>query len=53
MTEKSDRTLMLLQELAAFNDMPDSGTGVDAEARHKRRKEIGEEIKQLAREKQK
>ena len=47
MTEESERTLMLLQELAALNDTPDSG-----EARRSRRKQIGEEIKQLARNKQ-
>jgi hypothetical protein len=51
MTAKSERTLILLQEIAALNDISDSGKGVDADARRRRRKEIGEEIKQLARKK--
>ena len=51
MTEESERTLLLLQEIAALNDMPDAGTGVDSEARRRRRKEISDEIKQLGREK--
>jgi hypothetical protein len=50
-TAKSERTLILLQEIAALNDISDSGKGVDADARRRRRKEIGEEIKQLARKK--
>ena len=50
MTVKSERTLILLQEIAALNDISDSGKG-EADARRKRRKEIGEEIKQLARKK--
>jgi hypothetical protein len=51
MTEESERTLILLQEIAALNDIPDAGNGIDADARRRRRKEIGEEIKQLARQK--
>ena len=52
MTQESERTLILLQELAALKDMPDSGNDGDAEAPQNRRKQIGEEIKQLARKKQ-
>lgn len=49
MTGKSERTLILLQEIAALNDVPDFEKSADADGRRKRRKEIGEEIKQLAR----
>lgn len=48
MTEESERTLVLLQEQAALNDISDSGDSMNADARRRRRKEIGDEIKQLA-----
>jgi hypothetical protein len=48
MTEESDRMLTLLQELAALKELEDSGTRADAAAGRKRRKEIHDEIKQLA-----
>jgi hypothetical protein len=52
MNQESERTLILLKELAVLRDTPDSGSDGDAEARRNRRKQIGEEIKQLARKKQ-
>ncbi len=51
MTQESDRTLLLLQELAELNDAADNGKVTDADADRKRRKEISEEIKQLAHQK--
>jgi hypothetical protein len=48
MTKESDRMLTLLQELAALKEVEDSGTRADAAAGRKRRKEIHDEIKQLA-----
>jgi hypothetical protein len=53
MTEESDRTLELLQELAALKDVEDSRNPVDSVASRKRRKEIEKELKQLARSKKK
>jgi hypothetical protein len=50
MSEESERTLTLLQELAALKDISASGKRMTAEQR-KRRKEIGDEIKQLANKK--
>ena len=47
MSEESERMLMLLQELAALNDISASGNRMNADARRRRRKEIGDEIKQL------
>jgi hypothetical protein len=53
MTEESDRTLELLQELAALKDVEESGSRHDAAVSRKRRKEIDKELKQLARSKKK
>jgi hypothetical protein len=50
MSEKSDRMLTLMQELAALKEAGDAGTRVDATLR-KRRKEISREMKQLAADK--
>lgn len=36
-TEESERMLILSQEIAALNDIPDAGNGIDAEARRLRR----------------
>jgi hypothetical protein len=47
-TEESYRMLILLRELAALNETQKLGTHADWAARHKRRKEIGNEIKELA-----
>jgi len=49
MTEESERMLTLLQEVAALKEEQNSGTDADAGERRKRREEIGEEIKRLAR----
>jgi hypothetical protein len=51
MTKESDRTLELLQEMAALKEVKDSGTRVESAASRKRQKEIGKELKQLARSK--
>jgi hypothetical protein len=51
MTEESEQTIVLLQELAALNDAADAGKVVDIGAHRRRREEISDEIKQLAREK--
>lgn len=51
MSEESDRTLDLLQELAALKDIKNSGSREDAAASGKRRREIGKELKQLAKRK--
>ncbi len=48
MSKESDRMLSLLQELAALKDARRSRKSIDATTRRKRRKEIGEEMKQLA-----
>ena len=53
MTEESDRMLTLLQEVAAVKEAESSRSGPDAAELRKRRKEIGDEIKQLARSKRK
>ena len=53
MSEESDRTLALLQELAALKDVEESGGRHDAAASLKRQQEIGKELKQLARNKKK
>lgn len=53
MSDESDRTLELLQELAALKDVQNSGSRADSGASHQRRKEIGQELKQLARSKKK
>ena len=53
MTEESDRMLTLLQEVAAVKEAENSHSEPDAAALRKRRKEIGDEIKQLARNKRK
>jgi hypothetical protein len=52
MSEASDRTLLLLQELALLNETDNTEEHISAAARQKRRKEIREEIKQIAAEKQ-
>jgi hypothetical protein len=52
MSEASDRTLLLLQELAVLKETDNTEAHMSAAARRKRRKEIGEEIKQIAAEKQ-
>ena len=51
MTEESERTLILLQELVALKNRDKLGSQSDSVARRKRRKEIGNEIKELARKK--
>ncbi len=48
MSKESDRMLSLLQELAALKDARRSRAGIDATTWRKRRKEIGEEMKQRA-----
>ena len=48
MTEESDRMLILLRELAALKEAQNPGTHANWAACHKRRKEIGNEIKELA-----
>jgi hypothetical protein len=51
MSEASERTLLLLKELALLKELPPEN-GQDASAeRRKRRKEIREEIKRIAAEK--
>ena len=52
MSEASDRMLLLLQELALLKEAEGKGAHTNAAARQKRRKEISEEIKQIAVEKQ-
>jgi hypothetical protein len=52
MTEKSERMLALLQEVAALKDAEESGS-VDATTRRNRRKEIRKEMKELAGSKKK
>jgi hypothetical protein len=51
MGEESDRTLMLLQELALLKEEDDGENRTKSAAHRKRRNEIGKEIKQIAREK--
>jgi hypothetical protein len=51
MSEASDRMLNLLQELALLKEGEHAKTHGNVAARRKRRKEIGEEIKQIATEK--
>ena len=53
MSVESDRTLELLQELAALKDVEESGVRDDVAASRKRQEEIGKELKQLARNKKK
>jgi hypothetical protein len=53
MSEASDRVLMLLQELALLEDGSTGKARVGAAARLKRRKQITEEIRQIANEKKK
>lgn len=50
MTEESDRMLILLQELAMIKDA-EKRTGKMNSAHRRRRKEIRDEIKQIAAEK--
>jgi hypothetical protein len=52
-SEQSDRAIALLQELAALKDVEESGGRHDAAESRKRQKEIGKELKQLARNKKK
>jgi hypothetical protein len=51
MGEESARTLMLLEELALLKEEDHGKSPTKSAAHRKRRKEIGEEIKQIAREK--
>jgi hypothetical protein len=53
MSQESERMLELLQEVAALKEAGDSENGANATACRQRRKEISEEIKQLARSKKK
>jgi hypothetical protein len=50
MTEASERTLLLLKELALLKELPEDKRRADAAERRRRRKEIREEIKQIAAE---
>jgi hypothetical protein len=52
MSEESERMLELLQEVAGLKESDESNQA-DAVIHRKRRKQIGEEMKQLARSKKK
>lgn len=53
MSEESDRMLSLLQELAAMESVDENTRAANAKAFRKRRREIRQEMKQLAAQKKK